>query len=301
MKLSNIPEVKIICDSISESGSRLTTFQLKYQRFIHAEFMTHRAFSRNASSSRAIPVKKMLNMVRTEPASPIHWGQNQAGMQAEHELSEETKAKVQALWLKAAQNAADIAEEMEALNAHKQVVNRILEPFQWINVVMTTSYIQNYWDLRCHPDAQPEIKVLAEMMHNQYQEAVPQILKYDEFHLPYIHEEEKTKYPLEDLIKFSVSRCARVSYLNHDQSQPNQEKDLNLYDGLVGSDPLHASPTEHQARPSEGSEYVCDKGNIDAYHGNFSPDWLQYRKFIEKKEESFFSYINYKQSILSKE
>jgi thymidylate synthase ThyX len=79
---------KIIADSISESeyGDRITTFELEYPRFIHGELMTHRLFSRNAASSRAIPINKMMDQVLTAPAMPVEWGLNKSGMQAEEML-----------------------------------------------------------------------------------------------------------------------------------------------------------------------------------------------------------------------
>ena len=102
-------QAKIIEDSISSTGKRITTFQLLYPRFIHAELMTHRVFSRNASSSRAIPVTKMLAMVREDPAMPIHWGRNQPGMQAKEELLLGDRYLAEVLWREAAQKAASVA------------------------------------------------------------------------------------------------------------------------------------------------------------------------------------------------
>lgn len=156
-------EAKIILDSINESGDRLTTFQLRYPRFIHSELMTHRVFSRNAMSSRAVPVAKMIAQVRENPAKPIHWGMNKPGMQATEEVP---VASAEHLWQKAANLAADVAEQMVKLNLHKQVANRILEPFQWMNTIVTATEWDNFFELRAHPDAQPEFQKLAVMMQN---------------------------------------------------------------------------------------------------------------------------------------
>lgn len=269
-------EVKIIEDSIF-NGSRLTTFQLKYPRFIHSEFMTHRVFSRNASSSRAIPVAKMIEQVRTKPAMPVHWGKNQAGMQANEELEFSDKLMVQHCWKYAAEEASRLAEQMMVKGAHKQVVNRILEPFQWISVVCTATDFDNFFELRSHPDAQPEIKVLSDMMKEAMDTNKPKELKDNEYHLPYVLEEERMEYSLSDCTKFSVARCARVSYLTHDGTKPVPEKDMELYIRLVGSTPLHASPAEHQARPNKQP----DSGWGKALSGNFNSNWAQYRKFLE--------------------
>lgn len=281
--MTNNFEVKIVADS-QYGESRLTTFQLKYPRFIHAEFMTHRVFSRNASSSRAIPISKMIEQVRTNPARPVHWGINQAGMQADKEVTGDDIELAKELWIESANNAADMAEHMMSeLNLHKQVVNRILEPFQHINVVVTATSYQNFFDLRSHEDAQPEIKVLSDMMLEQYTKYKAKRLGENDYHLPYIQPEEFSKYAVSDLIKFSAARCARVSYLTHDKKQPSPDKDLILYERLVGSYPIHASPTEHQARPA--STHEC---YTSSRCGNFDQSWVQYRKFVETKDEHEF-------------
>ena len=261
-------EVKVIADTINPYNDiRLTTFQLKYWRSIHSELMTHRVFSRNASSSRAIPVAKMIEQVRFEPASPIHWGKNQPGMKAREELEQPHKISVQSLWLEAAIAASDIAEKMMNEGVHKQVANRILEPFQYISVIVTATDWDNWFELRDHPDAQPEIQELAIAMHKAMDNS-DAITSF--YHLPYITFEELKNHDINDCMKMSAARCARVSYLTHDGKSPSVEKDLKLYDDLVGSVPLHASPTEHQAqaKPSE------------AYIKNFR-GWKQHRVDVE--------------------
>lgn len=261
---------KIILDSISPEGVRLTTFELRYPRFIHAEFMTHRVFSRNASSSRAIPVEKMLKNIRNEPAMPIHWGQNQAGMQADNEIANPEESK--ALWMEAAQQACDMAERMLALNLHKQVVNRITEPFAHIQVLVTATEWENFFILRDHKDAQPEIRELAIQMKIVMDASTPTPLTTGGWHLPFVREDEK-HLPIETLLKVSTARCARVSYLTHDGQNPTIEKDIALYDRLITSRPIHASPTEHQATPKDSIQ-------CHTYSGNFR-GWTQHRKLIE--------------------
>lgn len=268
----------VVADSINSYGNRLTTLQLSYPRFIHAEFMTHRMFSRNASSSRAIPVAKMIEQVRTNPAMPIHWGANQPGMQARAELAFPEEA-IQS-WKRAARQAADIAEHMAAIGLHKQVANRVLEPFQIMNVVVSATEWANFFELRDHEDAQPEIRALAVAMKNAMDESRP-VLRSEaswsradvaSWHLPYVSHEERELYRLGVLLKLSTARCARVSYKNHDQTEPSIKKDVELHDALVGSAPLHASPTEHAAR-------TC--GNT--YQKNFK-GWKQYRASVEAGE-----------------
>lgn len=276
---------KVITDSISEAGNRITTLQLTYPRFIHSEFLTHRVFSRNASSSRAIPVKKMIEMVRNEPAMPIHWGKNQPGMQASEEIQHAGVAKD--IWLRAARNAASIAEEMEQIGLHKQVANRILEPFQHIHVVVTATEWKNFFALRDHPDAQPEIHELAIQMRTAMDASVPKLIKTGEWHLPYVTNGEReaemnSEAGYETLRKVSAARCCRVSYLRHDGLPASIEEDLALCERLAGSVPIHASPFEHQATPDRRVDYgMPGIWRQVKLHGNFV-GWIQYRKQIEQ-------------------
>ena len=201
--------VKIVADSISESGKRITTFQLKYPRFIHAEAKTHRVMSnhtaiefdlgvmedkdlsKSAGSSRAVPVLRMIEQVRTNPAMPIHWGKNQSGMQAKEELSGIALDMAEDAWKNAAIEASIIADKMMNLGAHKQIVNRILEPFQHMHTVLTATEFDNFFELRIHEDAQPEIYALALTMKQAMDNSEPRILKVGEWHLPYILNAER--------------------------------------------------------------------------------------------------------------
>lgn len=264
-------KAKIITDSINLNGVRLTTMQLKYHRFIHSEFMTHRVFSRNASSSRAIPVMKMIEQVETDPAIPVHWGRNQSGMQAKGELDEYSISIAKNDWLSAAKSAAESARLLSLLGLHKQVINRLLEPFQWIHVVVTATEWDNFYALRDHPDAQPEIQALAQAMKEAHNNSAPTLLEDGEWHLPYIKSYEHELYTYQDLLKFSAARCARVSYLNHDKSDPSPEKDIDLHDKLTQSNPPHMSPVEHQAQSRLE----------DKFFANFR-GWKQYRTYLEQ-------------------
>jgi len=303
---------KVIADSVGPKARRLTTLELKYPRFIHAEFMTHRHFSRNASSSRAIPVERQIEMIQEDTAMPIHWGMNQRGMQAEQESNAPVmvpqimcttegrevvpmSGTAEQAWLTARDRAIEIAKAFVKADYHKQVVNRILEPFSHISVVCTSSQYDNFFALRRHADAQPEIKALADAMYDAMQASEPKMLGADEWHLPYILESEKDyvesheniehdDVPLtsDDLIKASVARCARVSYLTHDGKQPSLDADLKLYDRLVGSAPLHASPAEHQAKLDD---VIFNSAELPAYKnrhlaGNLQGGWIQYRKLL---------------------
>lgn len=272
------PSAKIIADSVGYYGgamSRLTTIQLRYPRLVHSETMTHRVFSRNASSSRAIPVAKMIEQVRNDPAAPYVWTTNKPGMQGDVVTDPELIAKYDQMWIEAANQAADNAEVLMGEGLHKQVVNRILEPFQWISVIVTATEWANWFELRNHKDADPTIKRLAEVMLAAMEASEPKHLIAGEWHLPYVSKEEKSALPIATLVKISAARCARVSYLTHDGEFPDVDKDIALYERLVGSRPLHASPIEHQAR-------VINLNNDEiGLNGNFSPLWVQHRKLLE--------------------
>ena len=283
---------KVICDSISPAGIRLTTLQLRYPKFIHGELMTHRVFSRNASSSRAIPVERLIQDVIDDPAMPVVWGKNQRGMQAAGELDAEEKRSSLATWFRARDKAVEEARHLHWIGLHKQIVNRLIEPCCHINVVVTSTEWANFDALRRHADAQPEIHHLADVMHIARDASTPTLLRPGQWHLPYVVDETlKMLAVVEDhigpviqgAIKVSVARCARVSYLTHEGKAPRIEDDIALYDRLMGSAPLHASPAEHQATPDIEDE-VLQREFIDCWkhpheHGNFV-GWRQYRKML---------------------
>lgn len=260
---------KIIADSVNPAGSRLTTMQLRYPRFIHSEFMTHRVFSRNASSSRAIPVSKLIEDVENDPAVPLRWGRNQPGMQAHEELSNLEQLSARLHWDSALREAVYHAKRLASLGAHKQVVNRILEPFAHISVVVTSTEWNNFFALRDHPDAQPEMQELARAMRKALSESVPRRLKAGYWHLPYIAPNCGFGASEMQLVKISAARCARVSYLKHDGTPPSAEEELALFDRLAGHNPPHASPLEHQA---QANSVPCPE-----LAGNLHPTWHQFR------------------------
>jgi thymidylate synthase ThyX len=271
-------EVKIIADSISNSGVRLTTFVLKYPRFFHSEFMTHRVMSRNASSSRAIPLHKEIEEVVNNPAIPLSFLKNKPGMQGGDPLEDQQSAVN--LWLEARDKAVECAKKMQDMNIHKQFANRILEPFTHISVVVTATDYINFFGLRYHQDAQPEILELAKKMYQAYNANTPDKLNDGEWHLPFITnkdwEEAKAtctnqNEALQQVLKRSAARCARVSYRNHDGTNTTLAQDLTLYDRLINSTPAHCSPVEHQAM-------ACSDPNIRS--GNFK-GWVQYRQGIK--------------------
>lgn len=279
-------KAEIIKDSVSDSGARVTTFVLTYPRFIHSEFMTHRMISKNASSSRAIPVAKFMEAITKEPAMPTSFTKNCKGMQAREVLEAQDEAVT--IWLKARDSMMGYVQQLSDLGVHKQHANRLLEPFQHMTVIATATDWDNFFGLRCHKDAQPEFQELAKLMWEEYSNNEPKNLSYGQWHLPYVSDAEmsvvltlgafkefQSEYheQLAVLIKRSVARCARVSYNTHDGTENTVEKDLELYNRLVGGEPIHASPTEHQAM------CIPDAGNRS---GNFK-GWLQYRKTLSNE------------------
>lgn len=269
-----------ILDSYSNyTEKRITTLKLTYPRCIHAELLTHRTFSRNSASSRAIPTQKLIDDVKQNPFIPLYWGENKAGMQASEEINENVIHPVHGnlsnidMWLKAKDNAIIMAEAFANAGYHKQIVNRILEPYSHIIVLVTSTEWDNFLELRDHKDAEPHIRLLAkkikECLDNKKNQ---QILKKRQWHIPFIDEEEKF-LKIEDKLKISVARCARISYMTFGGKKSSIEDDLKLYEKLVISKPLHASPTEHQA----------GVWSLPMFYGNFN-GWIQYRKLLEKNE-----------------
>ncbi len=292
---SNQITAKVVAHSVNYAGGELISLQLQMPRMILPEFNTHRAFSRSTASNRAIPTVKLIEQVRNNPFIPVSWGKNQAGMVAAGELSDEVIAQAKATWLQAAVNAANTAEELNKMGLHKQVANRVLEPFMMAQTIVTaTSEAYNaFFKLRLASDAQPEIQTLAREMREAVNASKPQT---DCYHLPYITEDEVSQWWFDNLngkdvnmdkayalfALVSAARCARVSYNNHDQSNPVISKDLDLAHKLLKA--KHMSPFEHQA-------YHTD--SLLVRNSNFDATWQQFRKSIEEitNEDNIVNYI----------
>lgn len=271
---------KIVADSISEAGDRLTTMEVTFPRMVLAEFNTHRVFSRNSASSRAIPIGKQIERVENDPFIPIYWGKNKSGMQADEELYDEDQKLAVQEWLRARDDAVHQARHLVSLDVHKQIVNRLLEPFMWHTVIVTATEWDNFFALRAHEDAQPEIRHIAKMMLSLHQKSKPCILNLGDWHLPLIQPDEYDgvfEYS-EDARKVSSARCARVSYLTHYGTR-DLHADITLYDRLVSGG--HMSPLEHIATP----EFFSHPGGMSSsFHGNFR-GWKQFRKFVPNESD----------------
>jgi thymidylate synthase ThyX len=311
-------KAEVVADSISTEEKRLTTFKVRYPWFIHGEVMTHRVLSRNASSNRAIPLRKMLEEARSDElrAEPVYWGAEQKGMEPGGELTDETspgkfaayspQACARIAWREAAFSAAACAEAMGSYGLHKSLCNRLLMPFTHANVVLTATEWGNFFRLRLDKAADPTMRALAEAMWVVMQESKPKLLRSGEWHLPFadnsqdwdeIETAEVDEAAIDKtLIKISVARCARVSYESFETGKRSTvEEDLKLYDRLLASRPVHASPAEHQATPD--TKIYCADAFHDQYYSSMTMDdngyawenpqehgnlvgWRQYRKML---------------------
>lgn len=293
----------ILLDSVSNHGHRLTTFECCFPRIILAEWNTHRQFARSSASSRAIPVEKMIRMVLENPYVPTTWGKNQRGMQAAEEILGEDALRCEAAWLKARDFAVQQAQALLEIGVHKQTTNRLLEPFLWHTIINTATEHSNFYGLRAHKDAHPDIQIVAHLMIEAHQRSTPQTLYEDEWHTPYASFHDQVNHE-HDLREITSGRCARVSFLTND-GRRDPAADISLHDRLLASG--HMSPLEHAARPMNDDEYsnlfeqpkvVWNKsakrfdqmlgadGNLLWTHfcGPFQ-GWVQYRKEIPYEDD----------------
>lgn len=257
---------RVLLDSVAPNGVRLATLEVTFPRFVLAEFNTHRVFSRNSASSRAVPTAKLIERVEREPAMPLEWGRNKAGMSASDVLTGDEAESAAAIWLRARDDAVARARELVRLNVHKQELNRILEPFLWHTVIVTSTEWKNFFDLRCAPNAQPEIRAAAVRMREAIASSDPRSVELGEWHTPLLQEDE-SELDSETRRRVSAARCARVSYLTH-EGKREIAKDLELCERLRAD--RHLSPFEHVATPAGDSNF----------HANFR-GWIQMRREVE--------------------
>lgn len=279
--MASEPSARVIADSISVRGDRVTTMECVLHRFCLSEMNTHRVFSRNSASSRAIPFKKQLERVTTDPAIPLVFPAEQKGMSGGEPLEGPDLVLAKADWLEARDAAVEHARRLANLGVHKSVVNRLLEPFMWHTVVITATEWENFFRQRCSPLAQPEIQAVAYAMRDALTASEPVRLDDGQWHLPYVSNDPETVMEVLDLNHdggdllrgISAARCARVSYLTQDGRRDYRE-DLNLYERLTTADPPHWSPLEHVCRPATDAELhrAMVPGNLD--------DWVQLRHVV---------------------
>lgn len=286
---------KVVCDS-SFGNTRLITLEVELHRFVLAENNTHKAQSRNIQSSRAIPILKQLEQIANDPAMPVYYGKDQAGMVAGDELGGRDLELVKMIILGMRDACLNGVKQLQKLGLHKQISNRYVEPWMWTKGVVTATYRdwKAMFKLRRHYAAQPEIKALFDCIHDAIETSETNWLKEGEWHLPYVKQQDFPEAKLvagkssrlEAMIKVSTSCVAQVSYRKLDDSL---DKALKIYgmlnlpkDGVYPDDPPHFSPTEHIACAVKD-----DKVDVFKLSGNFhSDDFIQYRKLLEIGAES---------------
>lgn len=299
--MQGLHHAKILLDSISKQGHRLTTFECVFPRIVLAEYNTHRKFARNSASSRAIPVEKMIRMVLESPYVPTTWGRNQKGMQAAEEILGSEAVLCEKAWLSARDAAVSHARRLLEIGVHKQTTNRLLEPFMWHTVINTATDYSNFYGLRDHADAHPDIQIVARQMREAHRLSVPTLLQDGQWHTPYAEESEDFG---DRMRQITSGRCARVSFLTHD-GRKDPAADVLLHDRLLSSG--HMSPLEHAARPMNDEEYEhlfrqpqlawvdsekrfvqvldTERGPLWRHFCGPFEGWIQYRKQIPHEED----------------
>lgn len=268
---------KVLADSISPAGHRLTTLEVTMPRIVLAEYNTHRVFSRSSASSRAIPVEKRIAALEVDPFIPESFGKNQKGMQANEDLDGTAGTQARKIWIEALESAKFHANALAKVGVHKQLANRLIEPFCWHTVICTSTEWSNFWGLRISPLAQPEISKPAAMMDIAIRASSPKLVGYGEWHLPLVpdyNELREGHFTTIQVAQISAARCARVSYLTHDGKR-DPGADIMLYEKLVSSG--HMSPLEHVATP-------CTQKLEHDFVGNFC-GWFQLRKTISNEQD----------------
>lgn len=266
-------QAEVIADSVSRAtGRRLTTFLLVYPRYVHCELLTHRVFARNSASSRAIPVKTVLKNVWREPALPVRWGRTKKGMQDGGALPRSAAALCRQLWLMARYPAMATAWAMVKFGLHKQVANRLLEPWSHMTVVLTGTEWKNFYRLRYHPAAQPEFQALAQRMLEAHAAGRPRTLNPGDWHLPFSRDSDwlgRNDSPAEMervLLARCTARCARASYVNF-YGKDSEADDLRLHDDLMKNG--HWSPFEHCCRAEAEDKFFGHTRGFTPYRKTF--------------------------------
>lgn len=304
----------VVADSVGLKAPRLTTLLLRYPLIIHAELMTHRVFSRNAASMRAIPIERMIKEISTDPFVPMVWLKNQPGMQGYEELEPSTAEAAKAEWLRGLQLALGQVNRLRALGVHKQIVNRVLMPYAHITVLVTSTYWSNFFALRDHPAAEPHMRYLAQQMLWAMEGSKPKALAYGDWHMPFVGSEDWaairethpyvselperqhvahrgsdpsdaaiiTQARMYAALRLSVARCASTSYRTVDGYEMTAERAQAVYDKMLGDSPIHASPAEHQAQVDQ---WVSHHWAAPHLRGNFAPGWRQFRKTLEHEAQ----------------
>jgi thymidylate synthase ThyX len=256
---------RVVTDSVAPGCPRLTTVLVRFPHVILPQVLTHRVFSRSTSSSRAIPIAKLIADVEADPYVPTEWRYAaDRGMQPGELMNDGDIECAEGNWKIATDNAVFLARMLSDIGASKEHANRLLEPFAHVNMVITATEWMNFFTLRIDRHAQGEIRDLAIAIRDAMRSSTPRALTHGEWHLPFVDDDA------EDGPKLSAARCARTSYLTHDGNAPDAAADLRLAEMLIREG--HMSPLEHQARACRGG------------HGgrNLGGSWVQHRQIAEE-------------------
>lgn len=267
---------RVLADSRSPDGVRLTTMEATFPRIMLSEFNTHRMLSRNSASSRAIPPEKQIERVREDPFVPV-FGSRVKGMGQGDDLTVSEQFRMQEAWRDAARLAATQADVLVYLNADKSHTNRLLEPFLWHTVIVTATEWDNFMALRCHEAAAPEIREIAKLMRAAMEQSEPDEVGYGQLHAPLITPDEFMEWeqtqPGDFVAMVSVGRCAKVSYETHEDFEDPEKS----YERAVAlSQNGHWSPFEHVASPARKGALVTS---------NFR-GWSQFRKMFPNEHNA---------------
>lgn len=310
---------RVVAKSVTPEGVEIVTWEYEAPKCILAELNTHCMLAKNAQSSRAVPIGKVIEQIRNNPVIPVHWGVNRGGMVAGEEINngvnflnhlinnDEIGLNIEGLdsvprdvaWKATADIVAQIMQAWQTAGYHKQIVNRIGEAFTMVKGVITATEFDNFFHLRYHPHADPFIKELAKCMWEAYEEAPAKVLDYGEWHTPYYGrgywvESSIATYldtpvdeeciSLAEALKISSAACGQVSYRKLDLSEATVNR---VWDNLMGGDIVHASVTEHQATPIVEQSWAEDwpEGvtHIDREGNLWSAKfkgWICHRKLI---------------------
>ena len=313
---------KVIAHSVSPEGVEIVTWEKRHHRWVLAEENTHATPAKNSASSRARPIAKVIDDVRANPATPVVWASEQRGMSGGEPVSDENAAVARRIWDLHREETLRVGFELRDLGVHKSITNRLIEPHMMHTSVWTATAIENYFAQRCHPDAQPEIRLVAERMRDALAASTPVEVGFGEWHLPYVNDEDReqvakafAKKVASDpisvaahdlgvqtvLARISAARVARTSYLTQDGKR-DLTLDLGLYgrlaaDRLAAAEPPHWSPLEQVAIPCPANRQIANltcpgpDGTVLDYPVSHLPKvgkflgWLSMRHIVEAEHK----------------
>lgn len=267
---------KVVGDTVNEWGARITTVEYSAPRFLLAEINTHGLLAKSAASSRAIPVAKRIEMAQTDPYIPEAFGRNMKGMSAKSTLSEIESYDAEIVWRAAIDDACRAASRLARMEVHKQLANRVLEPYVFVAGVITATEWDNFFALRTGEAAQPEFRKLALLVKEAIEGSKP---IESNRHLPYRTGGEDFYSDPWTALEIAAARCARVSYNTFDGKLSTPEADQKLARTLMTDG--HMSPFDHPA--------VSDKADF------LDPEWFRWRE--PQSHGRYWGWIPYRRDV----